>query len=112
MEEIKDLKMIILLIISGITFLFAIGVNLLFQERKSYEGSIQAAIASANYCESASDCAFAGSACPFGCNIYVNETEAARIGDILSRYQSTCAYSCVPLKSVECIENRCVPLFE
>lgn len=108
----QDLKMTILVIIFMISFLFAIGLNLLFQERKSHEGGIAQAITSANYCETASDCTRAGSVCPFGCDIFVNTAEAERISSMLSSYQSTCQYSCVQLKRVECVENRCVSRYE
>lgn len=106
----KDLKITILLIVFALSFLFAIGLNFLYQDRQSFEGGIAAAIETANYCETAADCSNVGSVCPFGCDVFVNEAEAGEIKTLLAGYQSTCQYFCVEITGVACTENKCVTL--
>src|SRR3989344_5380887 len=91
--------------------LFVLGVSLIwffFFSGSAREDRIKTAIAEANYCETAADCQMAAqSACPFGCYIYVNKNEAARIGALIAGYESRCAYSCVQFQGVECINKTC-----
>jgi hypothetical protein len=75
---------------------------------QGHEERIKREIVKANYCEVAADCQMAAqSACPFGCYIFVNKNEAARIGALIEGYQSTCMYSCIQFQGVDCINNTC-----
>jgi|SRR3989344_4153911 len=79
-----------------------------FFSPKAQERHIKKEIIKANYCEVASDCQMvAQSQCPFGCNIYVNKNETARVGELLESYESKCEYLCIEFKGVDCINNRC-----
>lgn len=77
-------------------------------QSQSEEDRIKEEIAKANYCEVVSDCQQAAvSVCPFGCYIHVNKSEVSRIEKLLNEYQSTCMYSCVEFKGVDCVSNVC-----
>lgn len=75
--------------------------------RKSTQAKIKEAIAAANYCETAADCAVVPSQCPFDCYVAVHQSEAARIEDMIRNYESNCIYGCVELQGVECVNNKC-----
>jgi hypothetical protein len=72
---------------------------------------IRAAIDAANYCDVPEDCANAGGACPFGCDILVNQSEVAGIQVLLADYQQPCDYDCAQLLSVECTGGECVGVY-
>ncbi len=74
----------------------------------SQEEFIQGQIDKANYCSVKEDCVLAESKCPFGCTIFVNKSELARINKIISEYRQVCNLSCTPLKYYNCDENKCV----
>lgn len=71
------------------------------------EQGIKQELAKANYCESVSDCVDVGAKCPFGCYLYVNKDEAPRLKPMIEGFQSTCQYSCIAIKGVECVQNKC-----
>lgn len=71
------------------------------------EARIKREIAKANYCEAQSDCVVVPSQCPFDCYAAVNKGEADRIKKLIDGYASTCIYSCVELKGVMCVHNKC-----
>lgn len=76
------------------------------------EGHVARSIDAANRCEVAEDCVDVGSACPFGCAIYVHRAEAEQIRAELERWgrsRGTCAYDCAPVSGVVCEARRCVP---
>lgn len=75
---------------------------------KSY---VQHEINKANYCEADSDCRHLEPKCPFGCAIYVNKNESARINGLLSRFDSNCVYSCIATIP-KCEFNKCRVVFE
>lgn len=83
---------------------------LLLSACASEEARIKEQIAEANYCETAEDCVDTGSKCPFGCYIYVNDTEAGRIKTLVDGYDSTCQYACIAISGVECVQNKCQPI--
>lgn len=75
---------------------------------ESEEDRIKREIEAANYCEVVEDCQqVAVSKCPFGCYIYVRNTEASRIEEMLNGFQSSCEYGCIEMKGVDCINNKC-----
>jgi hypothetical protein len=74
------------------------------------ENYISDEIQKANYCQVDTDCADAGSKCPFGCYIYVNKKEINEINKLLKAYKSECVYSCINCPGVQCKNNQCVPV--
>ncbi len=73
------------------------------------EASVKADIAAANHCEVDTDCASAGTKCPFGCSIPVNKTEVTRIKQLLDDYgDETCQYDCVNVTGFACQNKVCV----
>lgn len=68
---------------------------------------IKQELVKANYCEIASDCTDVGAKCPFGCYLYVNNVEAPRLKKMVEGFSSTCQYSCIAIKGVECVRNTC-----
>jgi hypothetical protein len=80
------------------------------------ESSLRQEIDQANHCQVASDCADAGSVCPFGCNILVHKDEVAAIRARLRAYEmgggSRCAYDCRALQSIQCTAGRCVGVYQ
>lgn len=76
------------------------------------EAQVARSIAAANRCEVVEDCVDVGSACPFGCAIYVHRAEAEQIRAELERWSQSrgaCVYDCAPVVGVTCESNRCVP---
>ncbi len=71
------------------------------------EQEMRAMLESANYCTAASDCAYVGTQCPFGCNLYANKAEAERIKAALNSFQSQCVYKCMACEGVQCVNNSC-----
>ncbi len=71
------------------------------------EQGIREEIDVANHCTVASDCANAGSVCPFGCFILVNKAEVAHIQELLRDWHSNCAFDCLPLGEVICKNGEC-----
>lgn len=98
--------LIILAVSAGLAWFY-------FFSPKAQERYIKKEITKANYCEVVSDCQMvAQSQCPFGCNVHVNKNEAERIGKLLENYRNTryttsCMYSCIEFKGVECVNNTC-----
>lgn len=75
------------------------------------EDRMERSIDEANYCATADECVDVGSVCPFGCNILVNEAEADRIDRRLGRWPERCAYDCMAMTAVECVEGQCVGVY-
>lgn len=71
------------------------------------EEGIQKELVKANYCDTAADCTDVGAKCPFGCYLYVNKDEASRLKPMVEGFPSTCQYSCIAIKGVECVQNKC-----
>jgi hypothetical protein len=71
------------------------------------EDHIQDEIDEANHCASASECVDVGTHCPFGCNILVHASEAARIRDLLDDHEESCVYDCMAPTTIECVAGRC-----
>lgn len=98
----------IVLILVGVFVLF-----IFFKDKikdRIAEANTNREITKANYCQTASDCEIIPSRCPFGCYAAVNKGEADRIKNIIESYQpqySQCAYSCIELKSVDCVDSKC-----
>jgi hypothetical protein len=67
---------------------------------------VEALIASANYCDDATDCVDIGATCPFGCWILVNAAEAdeveAAIGAWAAAGTSSCTFSCANRGEISC----------
>lgn len=74
--------------------------------------NIQNQINEANYCNYKEDCAYAGSKCPFGCYIYVNQEHKEEIKALIDDYGSECVYGCIKCEDVECKDNRCQAVCE
>lgn len=73
------------------------------------EASVKAEIAAANHCEADTDCASAGTKCPFGCSIPVNKAEVTHIEQLLADYgDETCQYDCVNVTGFACQNKVCV----
>ncbi len=79
---------------------------------KYKESVISSEIEEANYCDIDSDCAYAGSKCPFGCYIYVNVDEVDRIKALVDSFESRCVYGCLRCDDVVCVNNRCKEVCE
>ena len=71
------------------------------------EISIKKEIDTANYCNTEEDCALAGSICPFGCKIYVNNAEKDRIRELMISFEPICKYECPVCEGLECKNNKC-----
>lgn len=69
--------------------------------------TINREIAKANYCQSNADCKVVTGQCPFGCYIPVNNTQGDRIEGLVNAYQSSCTYSCLEYKGIDCVDNKC-----
>lgn len=75
------------------------------------ESDIKQEIESARACQADTDCVDVGTACPFGCSIVVNKSDADHIRDLLDGYTSTCAYDCAQPTSTVCEKNLCTNKF-
>ncbi len=76
---------------------------------KSREETIKNEIEKANYCETNAECVYAGSKCPFGCFVYVNENEAERISKLVTDFKSSCVSDCPEeVYNIVCENNKCV----
>ena len=78
----------------------------------SKETALQEELEMANHCDTADDCVLLGSKCPFGCYIYANKDEAARLSGFVDKFQSNCEYSCIRCTDVKCENSKCVPICE
>ncbi len=74
------------------------------------EQRIRTLLEEANTCQQAEDCAFIGSKCPFGCDLYVHRDVAPELRPIVENFPSTCVYGCAQTFGVECVANRCEPI--
>lgn len=72
------------------------------------ESEIRSAIEDANFCEVADDCTRISGSCPFGCNIYVNVSEASRIRQLMGQWESDCFDKCPSAWPPACVGGRCV----
>jgi len=73
------------------------------------EASVREEITAANHCEVDTDCASAGTKCPFGCSIPVNKSEVARIKQLLDDFgDETCVYDCINVTGFACTNKVCV----
>ncbi|MBD3260505.1 MAG: hypothetical protein GF334_02310 [Candidatus Altiarchaeales archaeon] len=68
-------------------------------------------IESANYCETDSHCVLAYYDCPFGCGVYINKDETAKLSVITEVYDFLtpvdCVYGCINQPIPECLSGRC-----
>lgn len=71
------------------------------------EYTVKKEIEKANYCEVKSDCVLIESKCPFDCYVGVNKDREDRIRNLIDNHNSKCVYSCVEVKGVDCINNKC-----
>jgi len=71
------------------------------------EEKIKSAIKRANYCVVDSDCGVIPAQCPFGCYVAVNKDDIPAIEKMVKSYKSNCTYSCVEIKGVGCVDNKC-----
>ena len=76
------------------------------------EQGIKDELARANRCETADDCAWIGSKCPFGCEIYVHRDEAAAMKALVDGFDAQCVYGCMQTFGVECKDRRCEPVLQ
>lgn len=76
----------------------------------STEEAIQQQLDDANYCDVKEDCILVGSKCPFGCYIYANTKETARIQALTDGYESQCVYKCSANFGVDCVSHKCEPI--
>ncbi len=75
------------------------------------EAGVKREIAAANHCETNSDCEIVLAKCPFNCYAPVNKKESGRIREMIENYESRCAYMCVEIKGVACLNGKCEPVF-
>jgi len=73
----------------------------------SEEARIKQEIQAANHCEVKEDCAVVQSKCPFDCYVLTHASEVERIDALISGYESTCEYGCIPQPSYDCVEGKC-----
>jgi hypothetical protein len=100
--------LVVILFFTILYFSF-IGVMMHLFMRYGSEEFIQGEIDKANYCDVNEDCISLGAKCPFGCEIYVNEKEVAKIEEILRSYPDDCIYDCYLCQGIiECVNNKCV----
>jgi hypothetical protein len=78
----------------------------------SEENRIKEEIEEAKYCTTDNDCIIVQSKCPFDCYQAVNKAEAERINQRIKGFESSCTYSCVPIKGTACESGRCVVVME
>ncbi len=91
-----------------ISLFLTVGLYFFGGQRYVKERRIAHKIQVANYCETKNDCALASvSSCPFGCYILVNQSRVDEIQQLLKGYNSRCEYSCIEIKGMDCIENKC-----
>ncbi len=105
LEEFHRSKTVGIIAVLALALAIAIALWLQFGDNTS---SIKREISQANYCVSNADCKVVTGQCPFGCYIPVNTSEGDRIEEIVGAYQSTCIYSCIEYKGVDCIDRKCV----
>ena len=75
--------------------------------------NIREQINTANYCETAADCAPVGGSCPFACSdTFVNKNEQARIQSMIDTLDGECVHDCPNCNDVQCEKNRCVAVCE
>ncbi|MBD3359833.1 MAG: hypothetical protein GF365_03975 [Candidatus Buchananbacteria bacterium] len=97
--------LIIIIVILGFVLFF-------YFDRDTEQQIIQEQINQANYCQQTSDCVQLTGQCPFGCYIYVNIDEAARIQKLIDDYESDCIYGCIEPPEFECRDNKCTEILE
>jgi hypothetical protein len=73
------------------------------------EARLKAEIAEAGRCSADADCEVVTGACPLGCWMAVNKSEAPRIQAMLDDYgaRSTCVYSCIAHEGARCVSGSC-----
>lgn len=98
---------IVLVIVVLIVIGFFVGRYVIEFQRERQKEAILSEIEDANYCETKADCAQAHSKCPFGCYVFVNNSEVDRIQSLIDSYESNCVYGCIQLEDYDCINNRC-----
>jgi hypothetical protein len=86
----------------------AIGLLALAACAPNGERIVRAEIDAANHCEQTSDCVVVTAVCPFDCYVPAHKDEAAALEARFQSYETTCAYSCLPVPSVSCVEGKCV----
>lgn len=78
----------------------------------SPEAQIKDLITEANYCDTAADCVDAGGKCPFDCYVFVNKNEVEHVKTAVQGFASQCTYSCLAIQGVDCVSNKCQPIFD
>jgi hypothetical protein len=90
-------------------FIVLLALGTLFSACGPTEASVKEEITAANHCEVDTDCASAGTKCPFGCSIPVNKSEVARIKQLLDDFGETnCQYDCINVTGFACQSKVCV----
>src|SRR3989344_263583 len=90
------------------------------QKAQLTEQQIKSEIEKANYCITSEDCAPISYACPFDCNVFVNQKESARISTMLYSFVPTeqnskmCSMigACIEPMRVDCKNNRCEAIYK
>jgi len=95
-----------------IFILLAITISVFFALPKIKELKIESEIKKANYCNVNSDCVNAGGKCPFGCWVYVNKNEVARVSELINSFDSNCVYGCVSCPTAVCENKKCQAVCE
>lgn len=71
---------------------------------------VQEEIVKANYCEVKEDCALTKRKCPFGCNVFVNQSELEYIDSLIDEYKQRCVLNCAELWEYDCVDSICVEI--
>lgn len=100
-----------LLIIAGVLVGLTALIVLLVYRAPIQEKYIRYQIDAANYCQEARDCSRVEGNCPFGCNIYVNNSEADRIEELIQNTPRECEYRCPAADQVVCEANKCQAIY-
>lgn len=96
-------KILIIILLFAGTLGAAYFADSYFDEEKKIKKEIE----KAGYCEADPDCEIVPAQCPFGCFVGINKKEVSRIKDLVDDYESTCVYSCIEVKGVECVNKKC-----
>jgi hypothetical protein len=86
----------------------AIGILLLAACAPNVEQAVRVEIEVANHCEQTADCVVVMAVCPFDCYVPAHKDEAAKLEATFQSYETTCAYSCLPVPAVSCEAGKCV----
>jgi len=95
--------------IIGIIFLLVL-VMLVINRFYNYKDEyyIKDQIENSNYCNTKDDCVRSATTCKYGCNIFVNKNEVARINNLMWADSGGCELECGTLEEFDCINNKCM----